>query len=375
MVGILQGTGQQLFGTLPNQTNILLDNIRANTAERFQTERKAIADSAKARTDAIDAESDRVINVKAQVNNAKIAVENGQESIDKIRNTFLELRTPVALSGQQGEDRKLKVEEFDAKVNSINNEADAGGPAFNLVGNINRLDFTPNKIEYRSDLGAASTTLVGTYAGSDYRIRANDGSYWIPELGTDTITHRSDLQGIVQKTTLSDGTEIDQTASTRNALKLVSYNETTHDITVEVTFDPGLPPQTVTGKLERHGNGIMSSWFYGGLTTDADRKRAFADIEKADTALTSSAAELAKASILVKRDDHKVDRALDALTKDKSVALNDQLTRTQELQIKAQQQIQAMITNLDNLSSQQQNYITAFAGFVKSPFLQFNIRA
>ena len=375
MVGILQSNGRQLFGSLPSNTNILLDNIRANTAERFQTERKAIEDSAKARTDAIDAESDRVITVKAQVNNAKIAVESGQESIDKIRNTFLELRTPVALSGQQGEDRKLKVEEFDAKVNSINNEADTGGPAFNLVGNINRIDFTPNTIEYRSDLGSANTKLTGTYAGSDYRIRAADGSYWIPELGTDSITHRSELQGIVQKTTLSDGTEIDQTASTRNALKLVSYDDKTHDITFQVTFDPGLPPQTVTGKLERYGNGIMGAWFYGGLTTEADRKRAFADIEKADAALTSSAADLAKASVLVKRDDHKVDQALNALTQDKSVALNDQLVRTQELQIKAQQQIQAMITNLDNLSSQQQNYITAFAGFVKSPFLQFNIRA
>jgi hypothetical protein len=377
VVGVLQAfqTGASPFGSVGNQSSILFDNIRANAAKRFQDEKSVIDQTAEEKSKAIDAENERYISVKAQVNNAKIAVENGQESIAAIRTHLLEIRTPVALAAEQGEDPELRAGEFDTKLNAINDEADTGGPAFNLVGNINRLDFTPNTIEYRNDLGAGSTTLVGTYAGSDYRIRAADGSYWIPELGTDTITHRSALQGVVQKTTLSDGTEIDKTASTRNALTLVSYNETTKEVTFEVTFDPGLPPETVTGTLERHGLGVMPAWFYEGLTTNAGRTRAFSDIEKAEIELTSAEAQLAQSVSAVKRDERKVDQALDSLTQDKTKVLTKQLTETQELQIKSQQQLMAMFNNLQNLSSQQQNYLQAFAGFVRSPFLQINIRA
>jgi hypothetical protein len=375
VVGILQGSGTQLFGQLPSNTNILLDNIRANVAERFAEERKVIENTAKASSEAIDAESERYITVKAQVNNAKIAVENGQEGIKSIRDTLFAMRTTVALAGEQGEDKKFRSQEFDIKVNSINDEANRGGRAFNLIGNINRLDYTPNSIEYRSDLGAAQTTLTGTHAGSDYRIKANNGSYWIPELGTDSITHRSELQGPIQKTTLSDGTEIEKTASTRNAVKLVSYNEQTRDITIEVTFDPGLPVEVVTGKLERDGIGIMPAWFYNNLNTVADRQRAYAAIEKADIELTSKEATLSAAAAAVFRDNKKVDESLDRLTKDKGKVLNTQLDQTQELQIKAQQQIQAMQTNLESLSSQQANYLQAFAGAVRSPFLQISLKA
>lgn len=375
MVGILQGNGQQLFGTLPSQTNILLDNIRANTAERFAQEKKVIDDSTAARTEAIDNQNERYISVLAQINNAKIAVENGQDSADSIRNTLLDLRTTIALSGTQGEDTELRATEFDTKVNSINDEANSTGPLFNLIGQINRVDFTPNSIEYRNDLGAGQTVLTGTHLGSDYRIKANDGSYWIPDLGTNTITQRAALQGDIKKTTLSDGTVIDKNASTSNAVKLVSYDSTTGDITVEVTFDPTLSPETVTGKLEQDGIGMMPAWFYEGLETQAGRDRAYADINKAEIEITSRLTALTTAQAKVKNDEKNINGKLDELTKDKGKALEDQLTETQRLQVKAQQQIQAMFYNLETLSSQQQNYIQAFAGFVKSPFLSISIKA
>ncbi|MBL8644580.1 MAG: hypothetical protein JNK21_11655 [Rhodospirillaceae bacterium] len=376
MVGILQaGDGSRLFGTLPSQTNILLDNIRANTAERFQAEKKAVDDVAAARAEAIDAENERYISVKAQINNAMIAVENGQESIDAIRTTLLEMRTTIALSGEAGEDPELRAAQFDGQVNSINNEANSMGPLFNLVGAINRIDYSPNQIEYRNSLGATQTTLTGTHIGADYRIKANDGTYWIPELGTDTITQRSDIQGVIQKTTLSEGTVIDKMASTRNAIKLVSYDENTKDIVIEVTFDPTQPPETVTGKLEGDGIGLMPAFFYDGLKTTAGRQRAFAAIEKAEIELTSRATQLVQNQAIVKRDNQAIDNNLDRLTKDKTKNLMDQLSETEKLQIKAQQQIQAMYYNLETLSAQQQNYVQAFAGFVKSPFLQISIRA
>ncbi len=376
MVGILQNSGaSSLFGSLPSQNNILLDNIRANTAERFAAEKQAIDDAATARSEAIDRENERYISVKAQINNAAIAVENGQESVDTVRNTLLELRTSIALAGEKGEDQALRAQQFDSQVNSINDEANSMGPLFNLVGAINRNDYSPNQIEYRNSLGATSTTLTGTHIGADYRIKANDGSYWIPDLGTDTIVHRSDIQGVIQKTTLSEGTVIEKMASTRNAVKLVSYDETTKDITIEVTFDPSLPPETVTGKLEGDGIGLMPAFFYDGLKTAAGRQRAFAAIEKAEIELTSRATSLTKNAAIVKKDNQKIDNELDRLTQDKTKSMVQQLNQTQELQIKAQQQLQAMQYNLENLQSVQQNYVQAFGGYVTSPFLQFSIKA
>ncbi|MBL8630433.1 MAG: hypothetical protein JNM81_12425 [Rhodospirillaceae bacterium] len=376
MVGILQGgDGSRLFGSLPSQTNILLDNIRANTAERFAADKKVIDDAAQARSDAIDRENERYISVKAQINNAAIAVQNGQESADTVRNTLLELRTSIALAGQQGEDADLRAAQFDGQVNSINDEANSMGPLFNLVGAINRNDYTPNQIEYRNSLGASATTLTGTHIGADYRIKASDGTYWIPDLGTDTIVQRSDIQGVIQKTTLSDGTEIEKMASTRNAVKLVSYNEATKDITLEVTFDPSFPPETVTGKLEGDGLGLMPAFFYDGLKTASGRQRAFDAVNKAEVELTSRLTQLTKNAAVVKKDNQRIDDELNRLTQDKTKSMVDQLNETEKLQIKVQQQVQAMYYNLETLSSQQQNYIQAFAGYVKSPFLQISVKA
>ncbi|MCA9221532.1 MAG: hypothetical protein KDA71_14475 [Planctomycetales bacterium] len=244
-----------------------------------------------------------------------------------------------------------------------------------MVGYINRVDFSPHTIEYRADLALKVTELQGTYIGHDWRIHANDGTYWVPDLGADSLTQYSELQGEVQKTTLSDGTEADKTSSLRNAVTLVSYDSTTGAITLDVTFDPSQPAETVTGTLEQEGNGLFGSWFYDGLTTSTGRQQAFDAIEKAEIELTSRESILQKAAGLVATDSRKIDEELDRLSKDKVAALTEQLDETEQLQVTTAQQIFAMQTNLDNLSQQQQNYINAFAGFVRSPFLRFNLTA
>jgi hypothetical protein len=374
VVGILQGAdASSLFGSMPTANSTLLDTIRTKAAERFTAEKQVIDDAAQARSDAIDRDNERYISVKAQINNAKIAVENGQESIETIRNTLLEMRTTLYYAGEEGEDTEYRSTQFNSQVNAINDEANSMGPLFNLVGQINRTDYTPNQIEYRNSLGAASTTLTGTHIGADYRIKADDGTYWIPDLGTDTLVQRSEIQGVIQETTLSEGTVIEKMASTRNAVKLVSYDEATKNIKLEITFDPALPPETVTGKLESDGIGLMPSFFYDNLETPEGRKRAYAAIEKAEIELTSRATELTKNAAIVAKDNQKIDAELDRLTKDKTKSMETQLAETQELQIKAQQQLQAMQYNLENLQSQQSNYLQAFSGFVTSPFLQISL--
>lgn len=375
MVGILKAaTGQaSLFPTMPSTQNVLFDQIRATAAQRFADEKGAIDNAAKARTDALDAESERAVNVKAQINNAKLAVENGQEAIANIRTKLLEIRTSVALAAEPDEDVEVRAGEFDGTVNAINGEADNGGRAFGLTGNIDRTDFTPNSIEYRKDMKFGVAVLQGTYIGTDWRVEASDGTVWVPDLAADTVSNYSGLQGEIKKTTLSDGSPFDKTTSLRNGITLTSYDATTNAITFEVTFDPDQPPEVVTGTFKQTGIGLMGSWFYDKLETAAGRKAAFAAIEKADIELTSREAQLQLAAGTVTTDSRKADEEINRLTKDKVAVLTDQLTKTEKLQMTTAQQIQAMMTNLENLSQQQQNYINAFAGYVQSPFLRLNL--
>ncbi|MCA9268563.1 MAG: hypothetical protein KDA41_08840, partial [Planctomycetales bacterium] len=181
------------------------------------------------------------------------------------------------------------------------------------------------------------------------------------------------LGGEAQTYTTGDGVEIRKATSTRNGLELVSFDSSTNAITVKITVVPDEPPITVTGTLKRHGIGIMQSWFYNDFATDADRTRAFKDITAAEVNLTSASADLQRSVIQTASDQRKIDNALDELTKQSSAVSLDQQDQLEEVRIKAAQQYQAMLTNLENLSQQQQNYLNAFAGFIDSPFAQASL--
>lgn len=367
MVGILQAaqSGQTPLVATPN---FVFEQIREQAALRF-AEKKVVIDEEFNQTAArIDAESERYISVKAQINNAQVAVDSGQESIDTIRDTLLNLRTTVALAAEPDEDVEFRAEEFDLAFNLINNEANRLSRAFNLVGEINRLDFSPNQIEYRSDLGIRTTNLEGTHAGSDYRINVNDGTVWVPELGVDLIQQFSELQGVELTTTTVGGEDITNTASTRNAVSLVSFDSATNAITVDVTVDPDAAPVTYTGTLVRDGIEIMPAWFYEGLATDTARDAAFEAIDRAEVLLTLAEGKLAESAAKVAADSGRIDREFDRLAAEKSEAQLKQFDDTDELLVEATQQQQAMLVNLDNLSQQQQNYVNVFANFVTNPF-------
>jgi hypothetical protein len=112
----------------------------------------------------------------------------------------------------------------------------------------------------------------------------------------------------------------------------------------------------------------MQSWFYNEFATDADRKRAYDDINRAEVNLTSASGDLQRSATQIAMDTRHADAALDELSKQTVDVRNEQAEQKQELQIKAAQQYQAMLANLQNLQSQQSNYLAAFAGFVGDDF-------
>lgn len=362
-----------LFPELASQQSQIAERIRTQTALRFAEKKTVIDDQLKQRQEFINAESDRWVSVKAGIFNAQAAADTGRDAINAIQTLLLAIRTPVSLAGEAGEDQELRATEFDTKLMAINGEADRMGPAFNLVGSINRVDYTPNKIEYRSDLGTGTTVLHGGYAGSDYRIEASDGTVWVPELGTNTLTNYSALQGVKKTVSISANGQtvtIDKTASYMNGITLGSYDKSTGAITLNVTVNPEDPPMVVTGTLQKSGIGLMPAWFYDGLTTADGRKRAFADINEAEAQLSLASAAVTSAKSRVAGDARRADNAISELNRQNSDAMVSQLEATQTLQIEYQKQVQAMVNNLDNLSRQQQNYVDAFASTIASnPFL------
>jgi hypothetical protein len=359
-----------LFGDINSTTSSLMSQIKNNASQRLAEQTALINQQAADRNAAINVQNERWITVKAQVNNAEIAVSNGQDGIKKVADLLLLMRGSIAAAGTPGENAQLGRDAFDAQVTAINNEADSSGKAFNLVGAINRADYSRNQIEYRKDVNLNSTTLTGTYIGHDFRIEANDGTIWVPELGSDLIQAFPTVGGEPQKYVTNDNQTVNKATSTRNGLQLISYDPDTKQITVNVSIVPTDPPIVVTGTLKSSGIGVMQSWFYNDFATTADRARAFKDISAAEVNLTLAGAELQTAATLTAMDQRHVDAALNDLSAQTSKANAEQSKQNEDVQVKAAQQYLAMQANLQNLSMQQSNYLNAFSGFITDPFSQ-----
>lgn len=359
-----------LFGTVSSQQSTLLLQIQANANAQLQQVLDAINSEATSENAGINAQNDVWINVKSQINNAQIAVQNGQESATRVADTLLDMRTSIANAGQKGEDLSYWKDQYDSQVTSINNEAESADPSTNLVGNLNPIDFSPNTIEY-DNKPASSVTLTGTYIGNEWRIKGDDGTYWVPDVTTDTLQAYKGLQGDAENYTTGDGQSVPKATSTRNGLSLVSYDPTSNKITVNVSVVPTDPPITVTGTLEQNGIGVMQSWFYNNFATQADRNRASADISSAEVNLTSAQATLQGSATQTAHDQDQANTALNQLTAETVAVQTKQQSDTQAAQAKAAQQFLAMQSNLQNLQAVQSNYLQAFSGFVSDdPFAQ-----
>ncbi|MHB1206117.1 MAG: hypothetical protein ACYCZX_11140 [Rhodospirillaceae bacterium] len=362
-----------LFGNISSTQSALFKQVQANASARIAEQLQAVDDVANSKLSALNLESDRWVSVKAQINNAAIYVSNGQDAANQVNQTLLDMRSSIANTAQQGEDPKYWKDQFNSQVTSINQLAESGTPASNLVGNLNPVDFSPNQIEYRNDLGVGTTTLTGTYIGTGFRITANDGTVWVPDMTTDLIQAYKGLQGAPETYTTVEGDKLNKATSTRNGMKLVSYDPKTKNITVDITVVPTEPPITVTGKLETSGIGIMQSWFYNDFATKADRDRAFTDISKAEVGIVSAQGDLARSEAQVGTDNRRATNALNQLGSATADATTDKQAKEQQVQIQAAQQYLAMQANLQNLQSVQSNYLQAFSGFIDDPFAQASL--
>jgi len=369
-VDILQGSG---LNSLSWQ-QVTYNQMIAQKQEELTKGTAKIENSYDSQTALLDMQSDQWAKVKASLNNAEIAVDNGEEGTDKIKDillnmriligNFAELKDTEATEGIDLSETKLELQgQFDEYVDEINRIADAYSEAYNPIGRVVSTDWTPNTITYKTDIYNNGQTMTGSYIGADFYIASDDGTLWVPEPGTSSIQQYE----IYNTDNEKDSTKADGFTSTRNGLRLDSYDESTGAITI--TVDPENDAMQVTGTIKFGGMELMQSWFYDGLDSEAGREAALAAIEKAEVLVVGAESNLAGMRATVARDTKKADDGLAALNEERSEAMRGQLTDTYALQIQKQQEIQVLQQAFQTMEQQSAYFETMFMSVQKNPFL------
>ncbi len=340
---------------------VIYKQITAHKVTELEKETAAIQEEYDNKSAAFDAQANQWAQVKASISNAKLAVDNGADGTAKVKDILLEMRILVG-NYAESESPDLLKEQFDEYVDQINRIADTYSKSYNPIGNVVGTDWTPNTISFQTDLAGNETTMAGTHIGSDYYIESDDGTQWVPDPGSSSITQYT----VYNTENEPDSTKAGGFASTRTGLRLDSYDPETGAITM--TVDSENTPQTVTGTLKTGGLDLMQSWFYGNLDTEEGRAAAVAAIDHADIMITAAESKMVSMAASVKAADLKTTDAMRALNTDRSEAMRDQLTKTYAAQIKQQQELQILQSTLKNMATWKSYYESLFASVNKGPF-------
>ncbi|MGE4529366.1 MAG: hypothetical protein AB7D00_13450 [Rhodospirillaceae bacterium] len=342
---------------------VVYSQIVENKQTELEKESAKVQEKYDAKGVYLEAQANQWAKVKASISNADLAVENGQEGVDQIKDILMQMRILVG-NYAESESPDLLKEQYDAYVDQINNIADTYSKAYNPIGNVVSTDWTPNTITFQTNLAGNETSLTGTYVGSDYYITDSDGTVWVPDPGSSTITQYT----VYNTENEPDSTKADGFASTRNGMQLDSYDAETGAITFTVNPDNEDLKETRTGTISFGGLGLMQSWFYDGLDTEEGRAAAVAAIDKADDLMTAAESRMVSMATSVKAADARADDEMSDLKDARSQAMRDELVDTYALQIKQQQELQVLQNTFSNMAQQQTYYEQIFAGVSKGPF-------
>jgi len=210
---------------------------------------------------------------------------------------------------------------LDEKIAVINGLAwDAGEFGKNPIGKPYSSDFkTANVIASYSSNGEP-LVLQGKFAGTDFSITDSGGQTWRYDRSTGTLAEYDSYP--------DTPTGVSYASS---AVSVASYDTGTGAITLDT---PGGP---VDGTLERFGQGVLDSFLYNGLASDADVARALDDVNAAitkfamDKAIYGGAAatlegRLGQLNLRIKGLDDKIQAQIEIFSEEK--AASDAALRT-----------------------------------------------
>lgn len=340
-------------------SQVSTDSMLERATQEYQKKLDALNESFGQTSATIDKETDRYITLSSNIKNAELAIDNGLEGIEKIESLILDMR--AALGDLQSTGSDYYREAYDEALRKINNQADMYSASFNPIGRVaDRETWEANDITYNPDFGPTEITLNGTYVGADFRIEDENGTTWIPDLGSQSLSEYVSYN--TEKPEDSSDTGRD------TSLLTGITNVTDPDVDGKQTFTMIIDgvETDITGTLVTGGLGLTGTWNHNGLATNADISAALKDLDRADAILAGAKAQMTSNMTMVESSQARVDEKMDALTQKKKDALYDNLEAQMELQEELSSQALAMERNIALMSEQQKNYLSVFSSTMAS---------
>lgn len=342
-------------GTLSETS--LLENVLYQKQMEFVERKISLDEMYASRDEVIDSKTNDWIDVLGDVGGAVNAAEAAVEQSDEIADYVLSMRSAIAFVAET-EESEAFIAEYNEYVRSINAASDLYGYTSNLIGKVDRITREPNEVGYIDDFGTTETKLIGTDLSADFRIDADDGTVWVPDLGSSTLEHWS---GIINGTF---GEDLEETTSTLTGLTLVSYDENTGAIEVSARING--EDQTITGTLQRYGTELMGAWFYNNFETEEDITRAYKDIDSAENVIATGRAKSEMNLAIAKSSEAKVRQQTEKLKEDKADNYEKQNEALSKLKEEYTLQYNAMAQNIEAMKNQQASYLNIFSSSLSS---------
>lgn len=335
----------------------ILENVLYQKQTEFVERKISIDEMYTSRDETIDNKTNEWINVLGDVGAAVNAAEAAVEQSDEIADYVLSMRSAIAFVAET-EESDAFIAEYNEYIRSINSASDLYGYTSNLIGKVDRITREPNEVGYIDDLGATETKLTGTDLSADFRINADDGTVWVPDLGSSTLEHWS---GVINGTF---GEDLEESTSTLTGLTLVSYDKDSGAIEVSARING--EDQTITGTLQRYGTELMGAWFYNNFETEEDRAKAYADIDSAENIIAAGRAKSEMNLAITKSSEAQVRQQTDKLKEEKAENYEEQNEALEKLKEEYELQYNAMAENIEAMKNQQASYLNIFSSSLSS---------
>ncbi|MCC6468558.1 MAG: hypothetical protein IT563_09565 [Alphaproteobacteria bacterium] len=211
------------------------------------------------------AERDKLAAQKAQFIDEATLMSKVVTNLGKIDLALTDIKTALLTlnSASTPQERADAAALLDQKILAINGYANnAGDYGKNPIGKPKNASFETSDVIAASSAG--SLFVEGKFEGSDFAITDAGGKTWHVDRGTSELVQYDSFP--------------DQPTGTRYAtsdVTVASYDDSTGAITLNT------PGGQVAGTVQRYGVGMLDSFLYNGLQSDADVARALADLDVA----------------------------------------------------------------------------------------------
>ena len=224
-------------------------------------------------------------------------------------------------SASTAQERADAAKLLDEKLAVINGLArDAGDFGKNPIGKPFTSDFRTADVIATYMPFADPIVIKGQFAGSEFSITDSGGKTWRYDRSTGTLAQYDSWP--------DRPTGVSYAASD---VSVGAFDSTTGAITLNTSGGP------IDGTLTRYGQGVLDSFLYNGLTTDADAQRARDDVNAAIAKFAAQKAVIAGAAATLKGRlsqlnlridglDDKIQAEIDEMSKEK--AASDRALRT-----------------------------------------------